>query len=78
LAAWEEELEVKLRSENLREVIKHAKSARGYQAAKYLTEGGWKPKEKGRPTKEKISREARVRSKMYDEFRPTLLELKKK
>lgn len=75
---WEEELEAKIRAEGLSRVIDYSKGEKGYQAAKYITEAGWKSKELGRPTKEKVAAEARVRSKMYDEFGDNILELTKK
>ena len=68
IAAWEEELEVKLRSESLMKMQVVAQTDKGYQAAKYLAEGGWKPKQTGRPTREKIKTESRIQSKIYDEF----------
>lgn len=78
IAEWEEELEVCLRSKNLKQIAILAKGDRGYQAAKLLMEGGWKPKELGRPTKERIRRESRIQSKMYEEFGDNILELRKK
>lgn len=65
---WEEELEIKLRSEALISIYNESKKAKGYQAAKYIVEGGWKDKTVGRPTNKKIRREARIHSKMYSEF----------
>ena len=68
IAAWEEELEVKLRAEALEAIHKLSKGDKGYQAAKFLVDGGWKEKVSGRPTRDKIKKESRIRSKMYDEF----------
>ncbi len=68
LASWEEELEAKIRAGALRKVMTLAEGEKGYQAAKLLLDGGWKPKELGRPTKEKVEREGRVKSVMYKEF----------
>ena len=65
---WEEELDAKVRSIALGNIVKLAEGDKGYQASKFLTDGGWKPKEMGRPTKEKIEREGRVKSAMYREF----------
>jgi len=69
---WEEELEVKLRSIALVKILDHSKNEKGFQAARYLVESGWVPKTAGRPTKEKINKEARIQRKMYDEFKPNL------
>lgn len=77
LKEWEEELEVKLRSEAVQNIVALSKSDKGYQAAKYLADRGWKVRETaGRPSKEEIQRETRVQSKMYDEFK-NVVELKK-
>lgn len=76
LAKWEEELEVKLRARGMQQIIEHAKGEKGYQAAKYLTEASWIQNERGRPSKEKIDKEARIRSKLYDEFKADIPEYK--
>ena len=68
ISKWEEELEVKLRARGFQQVIEHAKGDKGYQAAKYLTEAQWIKNERGRPTKERVDKEARIRSKLYSEF----------
>jgi hypothetical protein len=74
---WEEELEAKIRAKAIKRIAKHANTDKGYQAAKYLAEAGWKPKELGRPTKERIESEARIKNKMYSEF-GDVVEFKKK
>ena len=71
LLQWEEELEVKMRSENLQLVVQEAKGEKGYQAAKYLVEAGWKKKEAGRPSKASIKKESKLRASIYDEFELT-------
>lgn len=73
ILAWEEELEVKIRAEALQSIYKESKSEKGYQASKYLVEGGWKTKTPGRPTKAKIKKESDIRSRMYDEFKPKMV-----
>ena len=73
---WEEELEVRLRSEAVQHIVDLAKSEKGYQAAKYLADKGWKVRDAGRPSKEEIQRETRVQSKMYSEF-DNVLEIRK-
>ena len=78
IAEWEEELEVRIRSQNLNRINTLAESDKGYQAAKFLVDGGWKKKTAGRTTKEAIKKEARVQSKMYDEFKPNIVDMKKK
>ena len=65
---WEEELEVKLRSKAVQNIIDLAKGDKGYQASKYLADRGWKIRDAGRPSKEEVKRETRVQAKMYSEF----------
>ncbi len=73
IAKWEEELEVKLRAEGLNSIYQLSKGDKGYQAAKFLADGGWKEKTTGRPTKEHIKRESRIQASIYDEFKPSLV-----
>lgn len=42
---WQLEVEVKLRSEAVKQMMKHAKGQQGAAAAKWIAEGGYKPKE---------------------------------
>lgn len=64
LSQWQEELEVLLKSEALLKIREEASSGKNaYSANKLLLEGGWLSKEEkknsvGRPTKEKIKKEA--------------------
>lgn len=58
---WRKELELKIRAEALNAIIAESRSdsKSAYQAAKFLVERGWAPKnEKGRPTKEDVKLEA--------------------
>ena len=65
---WEQELEVKLRAEAVGNMIKLSIGDKGYQANKFLVDGGWVQKKAGRPTKESIKRETKVRADMYAEL----------
>lgn len=49
---WRSELAVKLRSQGVLQMVELAKEEKGGQQAKWLAEGGWKPKTRGRPSKE--------------------------
>lgn len=55
---WDNEMEVKLRAEALKEVreLSKTKGATGLAAAKFLSEKKWEYKGKGRPKKEDIER----------------------
>ena len=68
IAEWEEELEAKIRAGAVRQILDHSRTDKGYQAAKWLADAGWKPKEMGRPTRERVEKEARIKNKMYSEF----------
>src|SRR5690554_1234851 len=52
---WRYELEIKLRSQAIREMVKQ--SSKKDSAAKWLAEGQWKGKARGRPTKAEVERE---------------------
>jgi hypothetical protein len=52
LVKWREEVHVKLKSEALDLLRKHAKGPQGTGAAKWLAEGGLSPRKPGRPKKE--------------------------
>ena len=57
---WPVELEVKLRSEGIKGVIKEAESGKAkFNAAKFLANADWKAStsKRGRPTKEEVERE---------------------
>lgn len=68
IVQWEEELEVKLRSQSLGNMLKLSKGDKGYQANKFLIDGGWKQKTAGRPSKEAIKKETRIQARAYEEF----------
>lgn len=65
---WMEELEIKLRAGSLKNMLKLAVGDKGYQANKFLIDGGWKQKTAGRPTKAAIHKETRMQAKTYEEF----------
>lgn len=69
---WEFELEIKLRSDGIKNMLRLSKGDKGLQAARYFADANWKPKEKGRPTKEKIEKEAKIHSRLYEEFEDVL------
>jgi hypothetical protein len=56
---WRMELEIKLRSQAVRNMVKHSKNRDG--AAKWLAEGSWKGK-RGRPSKDEVERERKVQA----------------
>ena len=56
---WRMELEIKLRSQAVRNMVKHSKQRDS--AAKWLAEGTWKGK-RGRPSKDEVERERKVQA----------------
>ena len=67
LAEWQDELEVKLKSEGIRRIYdaSQADPLKGYQASKYLAEKGWEPK-RGRPTKAEVDKEKKIQAKLTE------------
>lgn len=64
---WRDELEIKLRSQGVKEVMKSA-VAGNYQAAKFLADRGWINRGAGRPTKDEVEHERKVQAALTDEF----------
>lgn len=72
-AQWREELDVKVRSEALKEMVKSSKggTASALQAAKYLAEKGYQSK-RGRPSKAEIEGERRIEAGINSELEDDL------
>jgi|TARA_R110000824_G_scaffold94543_2_gene228001 hypothetical protein len=68
---WPLELEVKLRSEGIKGVIKEAESGKAkFNAAKFLANADWRSttSKRGRPSKEEVERERKIAAKLDSEF----------
>lgn len=65
---WREELILSLRSEGLASIIDLAVNEKSYQAAKFLSEEGWKRNKVGRPSKEDIEGRIERDAKIQKEF----------
>lgn len=77
ITEWREELEMKLRSRAVKQAMQAAGSPGGnFQAAKWLVDKGWDPKRAGRPNKDELEREARIREKIDDEYSGDIARLK--
>jgi hypothetical protein len=72
---WREELEMKLRSRGIKEVILQASNEKGFQAAKWLADRGWDTRKAGRPSKEEIEREKKFAARISDEFSADVVRL---
>jgi len=64
---WREELEVKLRSQGVKEAIKQAQGGT-FQAAKWLADRGWEKRGAGRPTEAEIEGHKKFEKKVEDEY----------
>ena len=68
LKSWRTELEVKMRSEGIRQLTNAAKEGtRGISAAKYLADRGWETK-RGRPSKDEVEKERQIQAAMEEEL----------
>lgn len=60
---WREELELKLRSQAVRDILDMTADEKSFQAAKWVADKGWEKLQKGRPrTADKIKEEALLNS----------------
>lgn len=76
---WQEELEIKLRSQALRNLalLQYSdKEATAIQAQKYVAEYGW-DKKVGRPSKADVQRQQRIHAGISDEVNEDLQRIKK-
>lgn len=64
---WRFELEVKLRSLAVKEVLAQSKSG-SFQAAKWVADRGWSTRGAGRPTKEELEKEKKVQEHIASDF----------
>ena len=71
LDEWQPELEVRLRSLGITGMVNIAKDTSHKSsgaAAKWLAEGGWRARERGRPSKEELEGRAKVEEQLGHEF----------
>lgn len=65
---WREELEVKLRSQAIRDIIDMTANEASFSAAKWLADRGWEKRGAGRPTKQEQEKRYNQDRKLSDEF----------
>lgn len=70
---WREELEIKLRTRAVKEMIKTA--SENFQAAKWLADRGWINRGAGRPSKADIQEEKEKASRIKEEFEGDVVRL---
>lgn len=66
---WREELELKLRSQAVRDIMNQCVGESGsFQAAKWLADRGWDKRGAGRPSKKEAEKEKRMQERIQNEF----------
>ena len=73
LIDWLAEVEVKLRSESIRNLTVQAMDSKGAAAAKWLAEGKYKPNQVGRPSNAEVEKQAKIQSRINDEVEDDIL-----
>lgn len=73
---WREELELKIRSQAVRDMVNMCASENGnYSAAKFLADRGWDKRAAGRPSKKDKEAHLRMEERLADEFEADLKRL---
>lgn len=65
---WRTELELKLASQSIRDIITMSGEERGFQAAKYVAERGWNKNPVGRPKKDTTERDEAIEERLNTFF----------
>lgn len=73
---WRMELEVKLRSEGVRQ-LRDAAKAGHVMSAKWLAERGWDTRPAGRPSKDEMVKEKAIQQRITDEFAEDIQRMQK-
>lgn len=74
---WREELELKIRSQAVRDIINlSANEGAGFQAAKWLADRGWDKRAAGRPSKKEKEMENSFNARIEEEFNADFERLK--
>lgn len=63
---WRELLEIQIRAEAFANILKTSRADKGFQAQKFLLEGGW-IKKRGRPSKAEVEGEKKKHAAILDE-----------
>lgn len=74
---WRVELDLKIRSQALRDIIDMSADDKGFQAAKYLADKGWDKKGAGRPKKDTSEHDAKVQDRLEEDFEADIIRLKR-
>lgn len=68
VAEWRLELELKLRSQAVRDIVLLSAGEKGFQSAKWLADRGWDKRAAGRPSAEDVERRQNMDKKIEDEY----------
>ncbi|MNQ04007.1 hypothetical protein D3C85_167140 [compost metagenome] len=73
---WREEMELKIRSQAVRDMMNLCASENGnFSAAKFLADKGWEKRTAGRPSKQEKERHLRMEEKIVSEFEADIVRL---
>lgn len=65
---WRFELELKMRSQAVKDIVEFSAGDKGFQAAKWLADRGWDKRSAGRPTREEREHEMNIQDKISEEY----------
>ena len=65
---WREELELKIRSQAVRDIIDMTADEKSFQAAKWLADKGWDKRAAGRPSKEDVEKETKLQASLEKDY----------
>lgn len=75
---WREELQLKIRSQAIKDIIDMTADEKSFQAAKWLADRGWDKRRAGRPSKEEIAKEKRIQERLNDEYQADIIRMSKR
>lgn len=76
IESWREELQLKLSSRAIRNILDMAEDEKGFQAAKYIAERRWRTNAVGRPKKDTTELDRAVQRRLDEEFAEDVKRLK--
>lgn len=68
IESWRYELELKLRSRAIKQIMDFANTPKGFQAAKWIADRGWDKRAAGRPSKDEVDKQTRLDADLYKQF----------
>lgn len=72
---WREELEIAMRSEAVQSIMEMTAGGTNFQAAKWLADRGWDKRGAGRPSKQEVDRESRIRDAIGGELEAEIIRM---